>query len=69
MSDLSQTFGVKSPNPKYCETCRHAGMEPVWGDEVKKAYCGAYRRSDGIGKPAGVLYDGMPCPRWEDKDE
>lgn len=65
MSDLSQTFGVKRPSPTFCETCRHAGMEPVWGDAADKAYCGAYRYSDGERKPAGVLYDGMRCPRWE----
>nr|DAI14918.1 MAG TPA: hypothetical protein [Caudoviricetes sp.] len=40
-------------------------MEPVWGDAADKAYCGAYRYSDGERKPAGVLYDGMRCPRWE----
>ena len=68
MSDLSQSFGVIRPTVVFCKTCKHAGMEPIWGDEVEKGYCGAYRRSNGEGKPAGVLYDGMPCPRWEAKD-
>lgn len=59
--DADEPVGCSGINPAQCYGCLNASGEPPFADGPNKRYCLAFSRSEGMPKPPGVYYDGLPC--------
>lgn len=59
--NTDEPAGCTGINPAQCYGCLNSNGEPPFADGPQKRYCLAFARSEGMPKPPGVYYDGLPC--------
>ena len=56
-----ESWGCRTINPAFCQTCAFSHGEPPFADLPDKSYCEIYTRENSTGKPPEVYYEGAEC--------